>query len=104
MKKSLLIIATLGALLAGCGEKPDKAAQATNATSGGSVLTAPADYLGAAAKAQQSAVKAVDVAALNQAVQLFNAQEGRYPKDLNELVAQKYIPVIPTPPFGTKIV
>ncbi len=92
MKTSILIAAALGMLLAGCGEKSDKPAQTTNAA-----------YLGGLAKGQQSAVKTADAAALNQAVQLFNVQEGRFPNDLKELVEKKYIPKIPEPPHGMKI-
>src|SRR5713101_4700444 len=93
-------------LLSGCGEKSDKpAAGTTNATGpGSSPLTAPVDYLRAAGKAQQSAVKTVDTASLNQAIQLFNVEKGRNPKDLNELVEQKFIPQIPPAPAGTKLV
>ena len=90
--------------LVGCGEKSDKPGSSTNAASSGGLLTAPVDYLGAVAKAQQSAVKTVDTVSLNQAIQLFSVDHGRNPKDLNELVEQKYIPQIPTPPYGTKIV
>jgi hypothetical protein len=112
MKTSLPLLIAAG-LLVGCGEKSDNQAQPTNTqasaptnttTSGGSLLTAPVDYLGAAAKAQQSAVKTVDVTSLNQAIQLFNVQEGRYPKSLDELVEQKYLGRLPTAPYGMKIV
>ena len=90
-------------LFAGCGEKTDPNAQTTNAATGGSPLTAPVDYLAAVAKGQQSAIKTVDEASLNQAIQVFNVDNGRFPKDLNELVAEKYIPKLPTPPYGTKL-
>lgn len=104
MKTSLLIGAALGVLLLGCGEKSDKPIQTTNAvTSDSNPLNAPANYLGGLAKGQQSAVKTVDTTSLNQAVQLFNVQEGRFPKDLNELVTKKYIPRIPEAPHGMKI-
>ena len=104
MKTSTLIAAALGLLLVGCGEKSDKPGQTTNAaTSDGNPLNAPANYLGGLAKGQQSAVKAVDASSLNQAIQLFNVQEGRFPKDLNELVQKKYIPRIPEAPRGMKI-
>jgi len=90
--------------LVGCSDSSNKPAPgSTNAPTGGSVLTAPADYLNSAAKAQQSAVKTVDTTSLNKALEMFNVQEGRYPKDLNELVTKKYMPLIPTPPFGTKL-
>jgi len=93
-------------LFLGCGQKTDQSsAGTTNATGGGSSpLTAPVDYLRAAGKAQQSAVKTVYTASLNQAIQLFNVEKGRNPKDLNELVEQKFIPQIPAAPYGTKIV
>ena len=104
MKTSILIAAALGMLLVGCGEKSDKPAQTTNAaTSDGNPLNAPANYLSGLAKGQQSAVKTVDASALNQAIQLFNVQEGRFPKDLDELVEKKYIPKIPDAPHGMKI-
>lgn len=53
-------------------------------------------------KGQQSAVKVVDLTALNQNIQLFNVQEGRNPKDLNELVAKQYLGALPNPPVGMK--
>ncbi len=98
------LLATL--LLLGCDQKsPSSGTGATNASSsGGSVLTAPVDYLKAAGKAQQSAVKTVDTASLNQAIQLFNVEKGRNPRDLNELVQEKFIPQIPATPSGTKLV
>jgi len=105
VKTSLLITTALGLLLIGCGEKSNKPSQGTNAAaSDGNPLNAPANYLGGLAKGQQSAVKTVDVASLNQAIQLFNVQEGRFPKDLNELVEKKYLPKIPEPPRGMKVI
>ena len=107
----LLVLLVPCLLLAGCGEKsaaPQQsgAAQASTnaAVSSGGVLTAPVDYLAAVARAQQTAVKVVDTTSLNKAVQMFSVDKGRNPKDLNELVEQKYIPKIPDTPFGTKLV
>ncbi len=94
-------------LLVGCGDKPNQPAGGgtTNAsTSSGNPLTAPVDYLGAVSKAQQTAIKTVDTASLNQAIQLFNVDHGRNPKDLNELVDKKFIPQLPAAPYGMKIV
>src|SRR5690349_4231664 len=92
-------------LLLGCGQKSNSPASSTNGTaSGGGVLTAPVDYLGAIAKGQQNAVKTVDTTSLNQAIQLFNVDKGRNPTDLNELVQEKYIPKMPDVPFGNKLV
>lgn len=104
MKLQWMVSAVLMAMLAGCSDqKPaPPAGAATNATSTGNPLTAPVDYLGAAAKAQKSAVKVVDTVSINQALQLFNAQEERFPTDLNELVTKKYMPSLPAPPSGMK--
>ena len=38
------------------------------------------------------------------AIQMFNVQEGRFPKDLNELVESKLISKVPDAPYGMKIV
>src|SRR5258708_30611266 len=104
MKKSFLFCAAFSLFLMGCGEKSDTAnPSAGSSTNNGSVWTAPADYLQAAGNAKKSAEKTVDMVALNKAVQMFNVSEGRYPKDLQELVDGKYIPVIPEAPYGMKI-
>jgi hypothetical protein len=92
-------------LLNACSQKSDTATVSTNAAStASSPLNAPADYLGALVKGQQTAVKTIDTTSLDQAIQLFAVQNGRNPKDLNELVEQKFIAKIPDPPFGTKLV
>ena len=103
MKTTLFLIFAISLTLIGCGKNSSQPAPSTNATTSGSVLTAPVDYLGAIGKAQQNAVKTVDTTSLTQAIQLFNVDKGRNPKDLNELVQEKYIPQIPTPPYGTKL-
>ncbi len=95
--------------LLGCGESSSDSsggsAQTNNA--GGSneagVITAPVDYLGALAQAKQHSVKVVDLATVNQAIQTFQVEHGRFPNDLNELVTEKYLPRIPDAPYGMKI-
>ena len=105
MKRRFYLSIVSSLLLASCSQKADKPAATTNTTaSDSSPLTAPVQYLGAAAKAQQNAVKTVDKASLNQAIQQFNVDHGRNPKDLNELVEQKYIAKTPAAPYGSKIV
>jgi hypothetical protein len=99
-----LILAALMAL-AGCGRKeaagPTKSTNDSAAT--GNPITAPVDYLGAVSKAKKVSEKTIDTAYINQAVQMFNAAEGRYPKDLNELVSEKYLPKLPDAPYNMKI-
>lgn len=104
MRMPCCLSLAISLLLVGCGEQSSPPAPATNAnTSGSSPLNAPADYVGALGKAQQTAVKTVDTTSLNQAIQMFNVDKGRYPKDLNELVTEKYIPKLPAAPFGMKL-
>jgi outer membrane murein-binding lipoprotein Lpp len=100
MKTSLLALLAATALLAGCG---DKSKTAPGGTTVSNLVTAPVDYLGAVVQAQKHAEKVIDVSYINQAIQLFNAQEGRLPKDLEELVPN-YLGKIPAAPFGYKIV
>jgi hypothetical protein len=106
MKKALSLLLLGGLALSGCGNQEAKpTTSSTNANnSTGNPLTAPVDYLGAIAKAKKSAEKTVETVSLNQAIQQFSAAEGRYPKDLNELVTEKYLPKLPEAPYGMKIV
>ena len=104
--RSWLALAPL-LLLAGCGDnssKPAAPAGTNTASADGSPLNAPADYLRGLASGKQSAVKTVDTTALDKAIQLFGVDHGRNPKDLNELVEQKYIPRVPDAPYGMKLV
>ncbi len=45
----------------------------------------------------------IDTTSLNKDIAQFNVQEGRYPKDLKELVDKQYIPKIPDTPTGYKL-
>jgi hypothetical protein len=96
------LIFLAGALVvSGCGKEKTPPAPASPAQS-----TSPASrdgYLGTLVRGQQVAVKGIDTAALNQEVQLFNVQEGRLPKDLNELVTMHYLGKLPNAPAGMKL-
>jgi len=100
MKIVPIFILLAGLLVSGCG-RSDSSGAKSGGNSSGNPLTAPADYLGAAGKAQKSAGKTVSSAGLTQAIKMFEAQEGRLPKSLNELVPD-FMPQIPTPPAGMK--
>jgi hypothetical protein len=106
MEKILMLPIAAGLILTGCGDDTSKkTVQATNAPAkydSGNPLTAPADYVGALAQAKKYADKTIDVSYLNQAVQQFNVQEGRYPKILEELTPN-YVAKIPDAPIGYKI-
>ena len=83
----------------GCkGEKKSS----SNEASSGNPLTAPADYVNALGKAQKSAQKTIGTVGLDQAIKTFYTEEGRLPKDLDELVTKGTIGQIPPPPRGMK--
>ena len=98
----LTIMALLG-MFSGCAKK-DEAKQENLLTnnSSGNPLTAPVDYLGAVNQARKGAIKTIDQTGLNSAIQLFYAQEDRFPRDLNELAQKRYIGAVPTPPPGSR--
>lgn len=88
-----------GLMLLGCSqsEAPTEAPTAPGAdkSSGGG-------YLGAVSRAKPSAEKTLAIANLKQAIQSFYATEGRYPKNLNELVPGQ-LPALPTVPAGMSL-
>ena len=101
MKANASLFLLAGLLLQGCGKGDPAPSGQTNTASSGNPLTAPADYIAAAARAERSASKTVSGVALDLAIQLYSAQEGKFPGDLNQLVPA-YLPNIPPPPAGMK--
>jgi len=99
MKTNPFLILMAGLLFFGCGKK-DAAKPETSST--GNPVTAPADYLGAVANAKKKAESTVDTVGLQKTIDLFQAQEGRLPKSLNELVGPGYLSALPAPPAGMK--
>jgi len=104
MKPHVYLALAAALFLAGCGDKAGTSTSSTNSASSGNPLDAPGNYLKAVADGKQSAVKTVDVTSLKKAIDLFNVDQGRNPKDLQELVDKKYMPQIPAAPFGSKLV
>lgn len=98
VKTLALLPLMAGLFFAGCGRQDSK--PAPSSTSGGNPVTAPVDYLGAAAKAKQSADTKLGAAGLEQTIKLFYAQEGRFPRNLNELVRPDYLNALPPAPAG----
>ena len=93
MKACFLISVAAGLLLAGCDNSKYGSVQDNKKA---------LDYGNTLVNAKKTADKTIDVAALNQEVQLFYAQEGRFPKTLEELTPA-YISKIPPAPLGYKI-
>src|ERR1035441_2468713 len=98
---SIFVSIAVAASLAGCGQSSSSQTQNTNDTAN-AASNNPADYLGTLVQAKKTADKTIDVSYLNQALQLFNVQEGRYPKMLAEMTP-KYVAQIPDAPIGYKL-
>lgn len=98
--------ASLIALLASAGCKdnstPASSGSSSSSSSSGNPITAPVDYLGAVNNAQKSANNTLSLVGLKQAVQAYQAQEGKLPKDLQDLVKAQVIPKLPDAPRGMK--
>jgi hypothetical protein len=102
-KKTTFCFTSLAAalLLCGCGEKSSTPASGTSSSS--SLADAPGNYLKAVVDDRQAAVKTIDVTSINKAIELFNVDQGRNPKDLQELAQKRFIPQVPVPPYGYKL-
>ena len=97
-----MMLIAAGLIAGGCGKESNSTPPLTPPAA--TPADAPAGYVGTLVRGQQLAVKTVDVASLNQTIQLFNVQEGRNPKDLDELVSQHYLGALPDAPSGMKLV
>ncbi len=93
MKAFFLILVAAGLLVAGCDKSKYGSVEDNKKA---------LDYGGTLVNAKKTADKTIDVSYLNQAVQMFNVQEGRYPKTLEELTPS-YVAKIPPAPIGYKI-
>jgi hypothetical protein len=105
MSKSFILLILVAGLFVACKKSKDSSSTAgknPSSASSGNPVTAPADYLGALGKGKRSADATLETASINKAVQLFYAQEGRFPKDLKELNRPEYLPQMPQPPAGMK--
>jgi len=107
MKTAFCLLSLASVWLVSCSRENPPAPPASVATNPPAAfenpLNAPADYGKALVNAQESAVKTVDLAALTRAIEMFQVDKGRYPKNLEELVAGKYIGQIPPAPAGMRI-
>jgi hypothetical protein len=88
--------------LSGCGHDQGSSSS-TNSISSTPPPTPSGNYLDTLANSRDHAVGVVDIASINQAIQMFNATESRYPKDLDELVTNKLIARVPETPRGKKL-
>jgi len=102
MKAILLLPAVALLFLTGCGQSGGSQQPSTNAAENVDKAE-KVPYFGAMVKAQQNATSTADMVSLKPAIDQFQVDKGRYPKDLNELVTEKYLSKIPEAPYGSKI-
>ena len=106
MRKGFLLLSLMAGLCFLCAcNKSNSGGSSTNApatNASGNPVTAPVDYLGAVGQAKRSSERTLGTLGVNQAVQMFYTQEGRFPKNLNELVSKNYLPAVPPAPAGSK--
>lgn len=98
MKNSFCFLLSI-IFLTSCG---DSSKPGTVANEVSNVVTAPVNYLGTVVEAQKYAEKQIDVAYINQDIQMFNASEGRWPNSLQELIPN-YLGKMPVVPHGYKL-
>ena len=104
MKALSLVSLGLAAFLVGCNKSGSTSTATPPATGTAQTDTnKPLDVGGQILQMKKGSDAKIDTTALTSAINQFNIGEGRYPKDLDELVQKQYIPKIPTPPYGYKI-
>lgn len=104
MKAHLLLMAALAVALSACNNDPKPKAEPKPEPQklGENPVAAPLDYIAAIGKARKATLGRLDQAKLIDAIQKFEASEGRAPKDLSELVPN-FITSIPPAPPGMKL-
>lgn len=104
MKTPFVLAVAAGLLLAGCSKSGTStpSAQNANANAASNSAAATPGYLGTLVKDEKDSEKKIDVSYLNQAIQLYNAQEGHNPKTLQDLVPN-YVGKLPQAPYGYKL-
>lgn len=107
MRFNLLIPVVVVLFLAGCSQNSSSTSQSTKtnaavgSASANAANTTP-NYGGVLGQAQNFSINQIDLAQLKQAIQEYNAAEGHYPKNLQELIPN-YLAKIPTTPAGYQI-
>ena len=113
--KSILPSLLLASLVAGCDEPKPAPAPAPAPSGGdakaqehgttfGNTISAPVDYLDTLNKGKKTAENTIDTTSVNKAIEMFQALEGRNPKDLQELVTSGNIKEIPKDRYGRQLV
>jgi hypothetical protein len=107
MKSFLLVLGLLWICLfvAGCSpDKPEPAPAEADEKSeeiGSNPLLAPVEYLGATARAKTSSQAKIALAPIQQAIQMYQVENGAFPPNLDALVQGGQIRALPALPQGS---
>mgnify|MGYP004325092349 CR=1 FL=1 len=111
MKTNWIFALAVSLTLVACGGSPkkDKSAKENEksksegtASEDDNPLLAPVNYVGALGRAKNVSEKKINLANIQNAINQFNALEGRYPRSLGELVKEGYYAKLPAPPKGKR--
>jgi hypothetical protein len=103
MRFLMPVVMCLAVIALGCTESETTSSNAQTNSVSDNPLDAPAEYLGALHKGHQKSIATTDIASLTRAIQMFQVEEGRNPKDLNELVTSGTMPRLPEAPRGMEL-
>jgi hypothetical protein len=98
MKTLVPLLALAVVFFSGCGENAPTAQEVREGAREG--VEAPTRYVGANIRAQQQAQVTSATTTVNSAIRMFQAAEGRNPRDLNELIQAGYLGTLPELPRG----
>jgi hypothetical protein len=104
MNRIFLLIG-MSLLLVSCGSEDTQKSQTPPPTPEkpkDSIASAPADYMAEAIRAGQATKGKVEIIAIEKAITQFQADEGRYPSSLQELVEKGQLAQLPKPPVNQK--
>jgi hypothetical protein len=97
------LVGLLASALAACnggGDMPGANQEAKE--TGENPLTAPVDYLDAVSKAKSSTEATLAKTQIRQAIQTFQAENGKFPMNLDELIEDGYLRALPKAPYHTR--
>jgi hypothetical protein len=125
MKTTIFVVLTTGLLMVGCGDKENAASTPLNASevsadtnsqslgvtasTNESVIAEspqadPTNQLSSPVRSGRRPARTLESVALEKAIQRFNIQEQRFPKDLEELVTKGFVSALPENPPGGRYV
>ncbi len=98
--RKLSILCLLATMMAACGGS-DESGSTGEAVS--EAISAPADYVGAVAQAGRKSETVLALTQIQRAIQTYQAEEGKLPFNMDELVESGHLVRLPELPSGMKL-